>query len=60
MVTDLTGLDVAGSSMLDEGTAAAEAMLLSMRVSRRDRRFLVDHNTLRAKQIIRDRAAGGN
>src|SRR5690625_5066895 len=44
MVTDLTGLDVAGSSMLDEGTAAAEAMLLSMRVSRRDRRFLVDRD----------------
>src|SRR5690625_1230430 len=58
MVTDLTGLDVAGSSMLDEGTAAAEAMLLSMRVSRRERRFLVDRNTLpRTKQIIRDRAA---
>src|SRR5690625_1219101 len=44
MVTDLTGLDTAGSSMLDEGTAAAEAMLLSMRVSRRDRRFLVDRD----------------
>lgn len=58
MVTDLTGLDVAGSSMLDEGTAAAEAMLLSMRVSRREHRFLVDRNTLpRTKQIIRDRAA---
>src|SRR5699024_2811906 len=58
MVTDLTGLDVAGSSMLDEGTAAAEAMLLSMRVSRRERRYLVDRNTLpRTKHIIRDRAA---
>src|SRR5690625_1822769 len=44
MVADLAGLDVAGSSMLDEGTAAAEAMLLSMRVSRRDRRFLVDRD----------------
>src|SRR5690625_2392699 len=33
-------------------------MLLSMRVSRRERRFLVDRNTLpRTKQIIRDRAA---
>lgn len=57
MVTDLTGLDIAGSSMLDEGTAAAEAMLLSMRVNRRATKYLLDRNTLpRTLQIIRDRA----
>ncbi len=45
MVCDLTGMEIANASLLDEGTAAAEAMTLLSRVSKGDRTaFLLDEN----------------
>ncbi|MEU6119348.1 aminomethyl-transferring glycine dehydrogenase [Streptomyces sp. NPDC047117] len=47
MVADLTGLPTSGASLLDEGTAAAEAMALSRRVGKVKKGvFLVDADCL--------------
>ncbi|AZZ49236.1 aminomethyl-transferring glycine dehydrogenase [Rathayibacter rathayi] len=58
MVSDLTGLDTAGASMLDEGTAVVEAMLLARRASKaRTTVFVVDSDALpQTLALLRGRA----
>ena len=58
MVTDLTGMEMANASMLDEGTAAAEAMALCQRMSKsKSMRFVVDRDCLpQTIEIIKTRA----
>jgi len=57
-VSDLTGLEIANSSLLDEGTAAAEAMTLIKRVGRsKNMVFFVDEDTHpNTIDVIRTRA----
>jgi glycine dehydrogenase len=58
MVTDLTGLEIANASMLDEGTAAAEAMAFCRRISKsKSNCFYVDADCLpQTIDIIQTRA----
>ena len=58
MITNLTGLDIANASMLDEGTAAAEAMTLLQRVNKHaSNTFYVADDVLpQTLEVIRTRA----
>ncbi|WP_298741753.1 aminomethyl-transferring glycine dehydrogenase [uncultured Microbacterium sp.] len=59
MVTDLTGLQTANASMLDESTAVVEGMLVARRASKsRSNVFLVDADALpQTRALLAHRAA---
>ncbi|HEY1117713.1 MAG TPA: aminomethyl-transferring glycine dehydrogenase, partial [Acidimicrobiales bacterium] len=58
VVTELTGTELANSSLLDEGTAAAEAMAMCARLAKGDRsRFVVAADTFpQTIAVVRARA----
>ncbi len=57
MIADLTALPWAGASLLDEATAAAEAMTLARRAGARGRVFLADADCLpQTLAVLRTRA----
>ncbi|MBX3067593.1 MAG: aminomethyl-transferring glycine dehydrogenase [Cryobacterium sp.] len=59
MIAELTGLDTANASMLDESTAVVEGMLLARRASSvESNTFLVDQDSLpQTKALLEHRAA---
>ncbi|MGB3697955.1 MAG: aminomethyl-transferring glycine dehydrogenase [Gordonia sp. (in: high G+C Gram-positive bacteria)] len=58
MVCDLTGMEVAGASMLDEGTAAAEAMTLMRRAGKsKSNRLIVDTDLFPQTRAVIDTRA---
>jgi len=61
MVADLTGMDIANASLLDEGTAAAEAMTMCERAQKHgaagDRFFVSDKCHPQTIDVVRTRAA---
>ncbi|WP_111979090.1 aminomethyl-transferring glycine dehydrogenase [Algibacillus agarilyticus] len=59
MIIDLTGMEMANASMLDEGTAAAEAMALAKRVSKNkkcDTFFIADDVHPQTIDLVKTRA----
>ncbi|WP_443080386.1 aminomethyl-transferring glycine dehydrogenase [Thalassotalea sp. ND16A] len=59
MCLDLTGLDLASASLLDEGTAAAEAMALAKRVSKNKKSnlfFIADSVFPQTIDVVKQRA----
>lgn len=65
MVSDLTGMQIANASLLDEGTAAAEAMVMFLNLRKKDKqnskKFFVDQDIFpQTVDVLQSRAKGFN
>ena len=59
MITDLTGMEIANASMLDEATAIAEAAMMAARLSKKGQRILVDQGVHpQTKEVLKTRFSG--
>ena len=56
MICDLTGLDIANASLLDEGTAAAETVTMCFRQNKRNRFLVSDKINPQTIDVLRTRS----
>jgi glycine dehydrogenase len=56
MISDLTGLEISNASLLDEGTAGAEALTVCFRHNKRNRFFISDKVNPQTIDVILTRA----
>lgn len=60
MIAELTGMEVANSSMYDGATAAAEAALMAVRTNRKDRILVAENIHPEYREVIRTYCSGQN
>ncbi len=60
MICKLTGMDIANASMYDVSTAAAEAILMSMRVTKKNKALISNKINPQYKEVIKTYLWAGN